>query len=322
MSFNIGNIKIKGKVILAPMAGITSFSYRRLYKPFGCALVYSEMISDCGIIYNNKETINLCKTSEEEKPFALQIFGGEKDNLIKAVKRLEELNIDYDILDLNLACPVPKVTKNNGGSSWLLDQEKLYDMVSEVVKISTKPVSAKVRLGFNEINIEDTVVTLEKAGVKFIAIHARTKKQLYSGEPDYNSLKNIHKLIKIPFAVSGNIYSVKDALHALKVTKANAILVARGAVGNPLLIRDINNALKNKAYDETRNYDEQKKFALEYMNYMLEEFKEETAIRLLRGILPKFFDGLHNSKKLKNELCTSTKTKEDILNIFNKYSTL
>ena len=165
MSFNIGSIEIKSKVILAPMAGITSFSYRKLMNKFGCGLTYSEMISDCGLIYKNPSTYCLLKTDGSDRPLAIQLFGGSKETLLKGLNELENLGIEYDILDLNLACPVPKVVKNNGGSSWLKDQEKLYEMVSEICKRSKKPVSCKIRLGWNDINVIETCKTLEKAEI-------------------------------------------------------------------------------------------------------------------------------------------------------------
>ncbi|MFA7111078.1 MAG: tRNA-dihydrouridine synthase family protein [Bacilli bacterium] len=322
MSFFIGDVEIKNKVILAPMAGITSFSYRRFMKPFGASLTYTEMISDCALINGTKETYKLLSSNGEDRPLAVQLFGGSKETLLKAIDVLENTNCQYDILDLNLACPVPKVTKNNGGSSWLKDQNKLFDMVSAVVKRSKKPVSCKIRLGYDVVNINETVKTLEKAGVKFIAIHARTKLQLYTGLPDFNVLKDIHNIIKIPFCVSGNIYTVADALNALEITKADAIMVARGAVGNPELLTNINKALNKGSYSEEKDFNRQKEYALTYADNMLNEFKEEVGVRMLRGILPKFFDGIPGSKPLKNELATNTRNKDDIINIINKFSDL
>lgn len=319
MAFKIGDIEIKGKVILAPMAGITSFSYRKFMEPFGVSLSYTEMISDCALIYGNHETYKLLDSDGSDRPLAVQLFGGSKETLLKGLDILNKSGCNYDILDLNLGCPVPKVTKNNGGSSWLIDQEKLFDMVSAIVKASKKPVSCKIRLGFDKVNVNETVVTLEKAGVKFIAIHARTKKELYAGEPHYELLKDIHNLIHIPFAISGNIYSVNDALKALEITKADAIMVARGAEGNPELISNLNKAFNNESYDETRDFIRQTKYALEYVDLMMNEFEELTAVRMLRGILPHFFDGVVGTKPLKNELCTVTNTKKDIVDIINKY---
>jgi len=323
MSFMIGDVEIKGKVILAPMAGITSFSYRKFMQPFGCALTYSEMISDCALIQGNHETKKLfASDGKSDRPLALQIFGGNEETLLEALDILNKYTSNYDILDLNLACPVPKVTKNNGGSSWLKDQNKLFDMVSKIVKASSKPVSCKIRLGFDDINVEDTVKTLERAGVKFIAIHARTKKQLYSGEPNFKALENIHNIISIPWCVSGNIFTVKDALEALKITKCDAIMVARGAEGNPELISNINHALNNEPYDEKKDFLKQCNYLETYITYMFQEFEEITCVRILRGILPHFFDGTTGTKQLKNELCSNTNSKQDIFNIINKYKVL
>jgi tRNA-dihydrouridine synthase B len=319
MSFKIGDVEIKGKVILAPMAGITSFSYRKFMMPFGVALSYTEMISDCALIYGNHETYKLLDSDGCDRPLAVQLFGGSKETLLKGLDLLNKSGCKYDILDLNLGCPVPKVTRSNGGSSWLIDQTKLFDMVSAVVKASTKPVSCKIRLGFNTVNVNETVVTLEKAGVKFIAIHARTKKELYMGEPHYDMLKDIHNLIHIPFAISGNIYTVEDALKALEITKADAVMVARGAEGNPELISNLNKAFNGEKYDENKDFLRQANYALTYVNYMMDEFEEIVAVRMLRGILPHFFDGISGTKPMKNELCTLTNSKDDIVNIINKY---
>lgn len=321
MSFFIGNIEIKGRVILAPMAGVTSFSYRKFMKPFGCALTYTEMISDCGLNYGNKRTLEMCYTNGDDSPLGLQLFGGTKESLLKAMDVLEKHNIHYDILDLNLACPVPKVTKNNGGSRRLLDQNELFDMVSAVVKKSKKPVSAKIRLGYDSINVYETCKTLERAGVKFIMIHARTKKELYSGTPHFDELKDLKKVINIPFGVSGNIFSVHDALKALEITKADAVLVARGAEGNPLLIKNINAALNNEEYEGT-NFEKQKQFLFEFIDLLLQEKGEKHALPFLKGEAPKFFNMFPGNeiKKLKKEITENTTSIEDIKRTINDFN--
>jgi tRNA-dihydrouridine synthase len=168
-SINIKELFNTKKVVLAPMAGITSFSYRKLMQKFGIALSYTEMISDCGLIYDNKETKELLLTDGEEGPLAIQLFGGSKETLVKGIEILESMNIKYDILDLNLACPVYKVTKNNGGSSWLKDLTLLEEMIKEVVKVSSKPVSCKIRLGWDDskINVEEVCKILQDNGLPF-----------------------------------------------------------------------------------------------------------------------------------------------------------
>ena len=320
MSFYIGNIEIKGRVILAPMAGVTSFSYRKFMKKFGCSLTYTEMISDCGLNYGNKRTIQMCYSNGEDSPLGLQLFGGTKETLLKAIDSLEKYNIQYDILDLNLACPVPKVTKNNGGSTWLLDQNALFEMVSAVVKKSKKPVSAKIRLGYDNINVYETCKTLEKAGVKFIMVHARTKKELYSGTPHFEEIKNLKEIINIPFGVSGNIFSVHDALKAIEITKADAVLVARGGEGNPLLIKNINAALNGEEYEGT-TFEKQKNFLFEYMDLLEEEKGSKHAIAILKGEAPKFFNMFPGNeiRKLKQNITENCATIEEIKEIVCKF---
>lgn len=320
MSFFIGNIEIKGRVILAPMAGVTSFSYRKFMKQFGCALTYTEMISDCGLSYGNKRTLQMCYTNGDDSPLGLQLFGGTKESLLKAIDVLEEHHIQYDILDLNLACPVPKVTKNNGGSTWLLDQNALFDMVSSVVKKSKKPVSAKIRLGYDKINVYETCKTLEEAGVKFIMVHARTKKELYSGIPHFEEIKDLKNVIQIPFGVSGNIFTVHDALKALEITKADAVLVARGGEGNPLLIKNINSALDGGTYEGT-TFEKQKKFLFEYMDLLVEEKETKHTLPILKGEAPKFFNMFPGNeiRKLKQQITENCSTIEEIKDLVNKF---
>lgn len=315
MSFCIGNVLIKSRVILAPMAGITSFSYRKFMNKFPIGLTYSEMISDCGLIYGNEGSIELLKSDGSDRPLAIQLFGGSEETLLKGLKKLNTMDISYDILDLNLACPVPKVVRGNGGSSWLKDQEKLFSMVSKIVKASPKPVSCKIRLGYDTVNVYETCKTLEKAGVKFIAIHCRTKKQLYSGLPDYSKIKDLKNIIKIPFCVSGNIFTVQDALNALEITKADAVMVARGGIGNPNLITNIDKALKGLDYDETRDLNQQLDYMLKFSNLLIEEYGEIKALRMLRGIATKFLDCLPDMKKYKNLISQTCTTKSDLLNI-------
>jgi len=312
MSFKIGDVEIKGKVILAPMAGITSFSYRKFMKQFGPALEYTEMVSDCGLIYENKKTLNYLLTDGSDRPLAVQIFGGKTEQLLEAIDIIEKTGVKYDILDLNLACPVPKVIRNNGGSSWLKDQDKLSEMVKAVCEKSKKPVSCKIRLGFSDINVEDTVQTLEKAGCKFIAIHARTKAQAYSGSANFSALKNIRDLIKIPFCISGDMFAANDAVKALEMTRADAVMVARGGVGNPKLISNINAALNGEHYDEDLDLKTQYKYLKEFTLLLCDEYGEEKAVSLLRGIAPKFFSKIPGTKELRMKLAQNIIRKKDI----------
>ena len=321
MPFFINNLEIKKNVILAPMAGITSFSYRKFMSQFGCGATYSEMISDCGLTYGNKKTIEMMKNNPDfNRPYGIQLFGGNKKTLLKAVEIIENSGIEYDFLDLNLACPVPKVTKGNGGSKRLTKLDEMEEMVREVVNKSSKPVTAKVRLGWNSCEIDRICECLQRAGVSFIAIHARTKDELYTGKPHFDQLKNIRSILKIPFGISGNIFSVSDAIDAMNITKADAVLVARGGIGNPKLIKNINLALEGKEYDETLDFDEQCKYLYEFMEYLKEEKGEITAVSLLKGIAPKFFNiNLPYIKELRSNLSQKISSYDDIYNRIKEY---
>ena len=315
--FKIGEIEIKNRVILAPMAGITSFSYRKFISHYFNGLKYTEMVSDSGLYYNSEETKRIIYSDGSEYPLALQLFGSDKNKMLEAIDRLEQLNAQYDILDINLACPVTKVVKTGAGSALLNDQEYLFDLMSAIVQKSKKPVTAKVRLGYKSINIFETLKTLEKAGVKFVAIHARTKEQLYSGVPQFDVLKDVKKIINIPFGISGNIFTVQDALSALEITKADAVLVARGVIGNPKLIMNIEKALNNEPYDESVNISQQIEHLKEFANLLIEEKGEKSAISILRGIAPKFFFALPNSREIRNKLAQNMKSYKDLIDILS-----
>lgn len=308
----------KNEVILAPMAGITSFSYRKFMNKFHCSITYTEMISDCGLIYDNKRTFDMIKSDGSDRPLAIQLFGGKKETLLEAIDILENSNVNYDILDLNLACPVPKVTKNNGGSSWLKDIERMKDMVKAVVDKSTKPVSCKVRLGYDSIYIKDIAKALEEAGAELLIIHARTKKELYSGIPHYEELTNLHDIISIPYAISGNIFTLEDAKKAKEISNADFIAVARGAIGNPTLITNINNYLNGNTEVLSTTIKKQKEYLLEYISYLVDEVGEIRANSILRGIAPKFFSMFPNSKELRNEIATKSTSLDIMLDIINK----
>ena len=324
--FYIKDKFIEGKVILAPMAGITSFSYRKFNRQFFNGLSYTEMISDCGLIYNNKRTFEMLKSDGSDRPLAVQLFGGSKETITKAIKILEESGFKYDILDLNLACPVPKVTKNNGGSSWLKDLASLKEMVEAVVKVSSKPVSAKIRLGYDKNNVIEIAKVLESAGISFLVIHCRTKKELYSGEAHYEAIANLHDFIKIPYGVSGNIFTLEDALKAKKVSNADVIAIARGGIGNPLLFKNVANYFKLEDQGKVSEFkevkimiDEQINYLTNYANLLKEEVGENRAVSILRGIAPKFFQSFSNCKKLKNEIATTIDSFNKLFEIIDNY---
>lgn len=319
--WKIGNIEIKSHVVLGPMAGITSLSYRDFMKSFGVGLSVTEMVSDCGLIYNNKLTLDYIKTSKIDRPVAIQLFGSNSETLCKAMDVVLANNSDFDMFDINLGCPVPKVTKTGAGSALLKDPKKLEKLMSEVVKHSPKPVTAKIRLGWCEekLNFEENIKALQNAGVAAVAIHARTTTQGYSGFARYDALKDLGLRMNIPLIISGDIFSLDDAIKALEITKATAIMVARGGVGNPFLVTQINHFFETGEKIQNISLKDNIKNLLTLTDMMIEEKGEYKAMMVLRGIAPKFLNNYPNSKTLKAELSQNLITKKSLLAILAKH---
>ncbi len=310
----IGNVEISGNVILAPMAGITNVAYREFMKPFGAALTYTEMVSDCGLIYENKETYKYLQTSPMEHPVAIQIFGGKKESLYQAIKIIESQNIDYDFIDINLGCPVPKVTKTGAGAAWLKRKDELSEMMKLLTRVSQKPVMAKIRIGWddNSINVEEIVTILQEAGVALITIHPRTRNQLYAGKANYERIKDIKQIMRIPLVISGDIFTLDDAIKAQTITGAEGIMVARGALGNPYLIKQIDYYFKTGKKLNNPTLQDQINYLRLFAHKLVTLKGEYTAIHELRGIAPHFFKGYSNTKKIKLKLSTEIETFNDL----------
>ena len=318
--FKVGNIEIKSKVILAPMAGVTSLAYRDFMKPFGVGLSVTEMVSDCGLIYENKKTIDYLKTSELERPVAIQLFGSEAETIIKAMEVVIKENPNFDFFDINLGCPVPKVTKAGSGSALLKNPAKLGEMFKKICAASPKPVTAKIRLGYSEDNINflENIKVLEEAGVAAIGIHARTTSQLYSGKARYELLKDLRDKMNVPLFVSGDIYTLDDAIRALEITKADAVMVARGGVGNPRLVEQIDRYFKTGGRLPNATLKENIEYLEKFADMLVEEKGEYRAMSILRGIAPKFLDGFPGMKPYKNKLAQSLSTRASLTRILDE----
>ena len=313
----IGNVELIGRVLLGPMAGITSLAYREFMKPFGVALSFSEMISDCGIAYENKRTYDYLKTSETDSPVALQLFGFDIKNTSKAIEIIQN-TAKYDILDMNLGCPVHKVTKTGAGSSWLRDVDALKAYMTEVCKISSKPVTAKIRLGWDgkSINVFEVSHALEEAGVQGITIHCRTKEQGYSGKADYQAIRGLKKELRIPLFVSGDIFTLDDAINSVNETEADGVMVARGGVGNPKLVTQIDTYFQTGERVENATVKEQVEYARTYAYKLIDSKGEEMAMRELKGILPHFFSGFPGYKKFRLSITMNMSSIKDMEAIF------
>ena len=317
--WKLGNYEIKGKVVLAPMAGITSEGYRKYLNSFGVDICVTEMVSDMGLIYQNKETEGYVKFEKDNVLTGLQLFGSNPDNLAKACNLALEINPDIDFIDVNMGCPVPKVTKTGAGSHLMLNPKLCGDIIRALKSVTDKPITAKIRLGYNEVNFKEVIKELENAGVAAIGIHARTRKELYSGLPHFDLLKDLRKEMSVPLMVSGNIYTLDDAINAIEITGADAVMVARGGVGNPFLITQIKHFYETGDRLPNPSFLEQCDYCLALARSMIEEKDEYTAMRIYRGIAPKFFQGFPNSRTLRTVLATSLTDYQSLVKIIDEF---
>ena len=317
--WKLGKFVIEGKVVLAPMAGVTSEGYRKYLTTFGVDICVSEMVSDMGLIYQNKETESYVKYQKDNVLTGVQLFGAKPENLANAARRAIEINPEIDFFDVNMGCPVPKVTKTGAGSALMLNPKLCGEIIKAIKSVTDKPVTAKIRLGYNEVNFLDVIKALEEAGVDAIGIHARTRKELYMGEPHFDLLKDLRSKMKVPLMVSGNIYTLDDAINALEITGADAVMVARGGMGNPFLIKQIKTYFETGERLPNPSFLEQCEYCLELAKSMCEEKGELTAMRIYRGIAPKFFSGFANSRVLRTVLATSLTDYQSLVNILDEF---
>ena len=313
----IKDIVIPIPVILAPMAGITNFAYRKLMKDQGCPLVVSEMVSDFALHYGNKETINMLHTDDYERPLSIQLFGGSKDSILKGAKVLFDRG-GFEILDINLGCPVNKVVKEGSGSCWLKKEreEELFEMMKALVEISPVPVTAKIRLGWDldSINVVTTCKNLEKAGVSLIAIHARTRSMMYSGSPMYEYIKLAKESVSIPVIANGDINSLDDAKRVLELTNADGVMIGRGALGNPNLIKQLVAYFNKENEIEDSTLEERIDLLKTHFAYLKELKGEYRTVSEMRGLSPHYLKNFKDSKKYRM-MFTTMKSEADFLNI-------
>ena len=298
------NFEIESKVVLAPMAGITFKSYREYMANFGFDVCVTEMVSDMGLIYGNEETKTYIDFQKGNYLTGVQLFGKDPNNIKKAAEIALNLNPNIDFFDVNMGCPVPKVVDAGAGSALMKNPKLCGDIIRALKEVTDKPISAKIRLGWDNksINYLEVIKELEDAGIDMIAIHSRTKKELYLGEPHHELLKDLGKQMKVPLVISGNIYTLDDAIKAMEITGADAVMVARGGVGNPFLLTQINEYYKTGERLPNPSLKEQLQYCYDLALKVIEEKGEERGLRIYRGIAPKFFNGIKNCKQYRLRL--------------------
>lgn len=319
--WKIGNIEIKGRVVLAPMAGITSVGYREFMIPFGISLAYTEMVSDMGLIYGNEETLSYLPHKKSSVPIGIQLFGHEPKDIANAAIICENKCKYFDFFDINMGCPVPKVTKVGSGSALMLDPMKCGDIVRAIKAVSNKPVTAKIRLGYENTNHNflEVIHELEKAGVDAIAIHPRTRTEYYAGKAHYEEVVNLREKMNVPLIISGDIFTLEDAIKALDITKADAVMIARGGMGNPMLVKQINEYLEKNENVLQSTLKEKFDLAIELADHLIEEKGEMNAMRVYRGIVTTFFNGFPGCKPLKKRLSMELVDRKSLIDIFDEF---
>lgn len=314
----IKNVEIKNRIVLAPMAGYTNRSYRKIMKDMGVGLVYSEMISARGLVYDNDKTFELTKVNECDHPISMQIFGGDIPSLVAAAKIIDT-QTDADIIDINMGCPVKKVLKANAGSYLLKDPKYIGEIVSAVVSNVSKPVSVKIRAGLDHLNINASEVAkeIERAGASLIAIHGRTKSDLYRGSVNLDYIKMVKDSVSIPVIGNGDIKSIEDAKRMIEYTNVDMIMIGRGSFGNPWLMRDLVDYFSGNPIKPNPTAIEKVDMCERHFLLLLEEKSEKIAVLEMRSLVSWYLKGISNIKQYKSKLININR-KEELISLFNE----
>ena len=318
MAYKIGNILINSHVVLAPMAGVTNIAYRKMCKKYGAGMVTTEMISDKGIFYNDKKTKELANIDDIEHPVAIQIFGGDIDTLVNAAKWVDT-QTDADIIDINMGCPVPKVLKSEAGSKYLQDPNRIYNTVKTIVENVKKPVTVKVRIGWDHssINILEVSDAVVKAGASALVIHGRTKTDLYSGTVNYDLIRQVkERHPNFPIIANGDITSPQIAKEVLEFTKCDALMIGRASYGNPFIFKKIEHYLNTNEILKDPSLIENIDILIEYAKDLISYKGEIIALKELRAQAGWFIKGIRNGAVYRRKL-SSISTLEELISILN-----
>lgn len=299
MSFQIGNVIVPGQLALGPMAGVTDLPFRLLCKEQGAALLYTEMISAKGVMYRNKNTAELLKTCAAERPIALQLFGEDPDILAEQARALSSL--PFDMFDVNMGCPVPKVVGNGEGSALMKRPERVGEIVAAMTAAQPKPVTVKIRKGFQETNAVEVARIAERAGASAIAVHGRTREQYYSGKADWEIIRKVKEAVSVPVIGSGDVTSPEECLRMLRETGCDCVMIARAARGNPFLFARCKRFLETGELLPEPTPQAVADMCLRHARMAAEQKGEEMAMREMRKHVAWYFSGYPGSAKLRQQ---------------------
>ncbi len=319
MSIKIRTIELANPIVVAPMAGVTDESFRVMLRQFNPGLIYTEMVSDKAIVYRNQRTLDMMHIEPEEHPITLQVFGHDIDSMVEAAVYIDQ-NTDCDIIDVNMGCPVSKVVKNQAGSALMQDPEHIGKMMEALVKAVSKPVSAKIRAGWDQssINAVEVARILEASGVELVAVHGRTRSQMYQGSADLEIIRAVKQAVSIPVLGNGDIDSVESAHHMMDYTGCDGVMIGRATLKNPWLIKQLVDDYNHQLSDRVVTMTDKLNWLDRHCRLSINHLGEDMAMRHMRSHALWLVSGLPKSAELKR-LLTEMKSYGEFVRIIEEY---
>ncbi|MGL5979090.1 MAG: tRNA dihydrouridine synthase DusB [Erysipelotrichaceae bacterium] len=319
MKWKIREIEIENQIVVAPMAGISNVAFRTICKEFGAGLIYAEMVSDKALLYKNERTMGMTAVEESEHPISMQLFGSEVESMVEAAKLIDQYS-DCDIIDINMGCPVHKIIKNNAGSALMKDQDLAVAIVEGIVQAVKKPVTVKIRAGWDmdNRNAVSFALALEAAGASAIAVHGRTRKQMYEGKADWDIIRQVKAAVKIPVIGNGDIKTPQDAKAMLEQTGCDAIMIGRGVLGDPYVLRQIDHYLDHDEILPPLSIDDRFALSKAHAKKLIALKGEVLAMKEMRGHAAWYLKGLKNSHRVK-DFISQMKSYEEFVIILEQY---
>lgn len=320
MTLKIGPVKLENNVVLAPMAGVCNPAFRVIAKQFGAGLVCAEMVSDKGIVYGNQKTLQMLRVEEEERPLSLQIFGGDVDTLVQAAVYVDQ-NTNADIIDINMGCPVPKIVNCDAGARWLLMPEKVEDMIRTIVRHVRKPVTVKMRIGWDDKRIVAVEVAqaVEAGGGSAVAVHGRTRAQMYEGKANWDIIRQVKEAVRIPVIGNGDIFTPQDAKRMLETTGCDGVMIGRAALGNPWMLYRTVKYLTTGELPPEPTPREKIEVALEHLDRLVAVKGETIGVKEMRKHAAWYLKGLPHSAEMRAAVNQQT-TREGMRNLLLAYA--